>query len=131
MATSFVDVFLIPRPSFLFSQKSVGHLPHVSDSTRVMAVALVLLGACGTSTAYTILRWLRDQINTLIPVTYFTGFDTIGSIICLVTFPSLPDFILPTGAYEWTITIGLGIGAFLVRWALTRGMQLTKCLIGS
>ncbi|KAA8908369.1 hypothetical protein FN846DRAFT_1011185 [Sphaerosporella brunnea] len=127
--TSFIGVMLIARPSFLFPWKH--QVPNASDSARAMAVLSALLGACGTSTAYVTLRWLKDQTDTLIPVTYFIGFGMVGSIICLAAIPSLPGFVLPHNALEWGMAAALSIGGFLMQWALTRGMQLTKGSIGS
>jgi drug/metabolite transporter (DMT)-like permease len=129
--TSFIGVLLIARPSFLFPQIPIGNVFDALVSARAMAVLSALLGVFGTSTAYTTLRWLKDGIDPLIPVTYFTGFGAIGSIICLATIPSLPGFLLPITPLEWAMAIALSFGGFVMQWALTRGMQLTKGSIGS
>jgi drug/metabolite transporter (DMT)-like permease len=122
---------LIARPTFLFSQNPAGNLFDPSVSARVRAVVSALLGICGSSIAYTTLRWLKDGTDPLIPVTYFTGFGTVGSIICLAMLPSMPGFLLPATGLEWIMAFALSFGGFVMQWTLTRGMQLTKGSIGA
>jgi drug/metabolite transporter (DMT)-like permease len=133
---AFVGVILIARPSFL--KPAIPWLYHdlnVADSTgnlsRAAAVAIALMGICGTSTAYTCLRCIGTRADPLIPVTYFVGFSGLISTVCLVAIPSLPNFMLPTGGFEWALTLGLGFGGFVMQWCLTKGLQTEKGSTGS
>ncbi|KAI5849219.1 hypothetical protein BZA05DRAFT_475099 [Tricharina praecox] len=128
---AFIGVVLIARPSFLFLPLDGSGFTAAPESQRIFAVALALFGVCGSSTAYTCLRWIGKRTDPLIPVSYFLGFGSITSIICLATVPALPGLILPADRLEWGCALVLGLGGLPMQWALTRGMQLTKGSIGS
>ncbi|KAI5809333.1 hypothetical protein BZA77DRAFT_361778 [Pyronema omphalodes] len=120
---SFGGVLLIAQPPFLFGG---GDNPGPTDSKRMIAVAIALVGVCGSATAMTCLRWIGKRTPALIPVTYFSGVGAIASITCLLAIPSLPGIELPQSPVEWTLAAVLGGGGWVMQWALTKGLQQEK-----
>jgi len=132
---SFIGVILIARPAFLRpifpwlgseSEANDPKVPGVSESARALAVVVAFAGVCGASAAYTTLRWLGHRTHPLIPVIYFNGVASIGSILCLVFVPFFPSLVLPQTGLEWGIALGLSASGLLMQWGLTIGMQLEK-----
>jgi drug/metabolite transporter (DMT)-like permease len=107
---SLLGVVLIVRPSFLF-----GSGPERLD---MLAVALALLGALFSASAYVTIRKLGRTEHPLVIVFYFT----------LVTVPAsipgvLAEAVWPT-PWEWLVLLGVGITAQGGQVYLTQGLQL-------
>lgn len=106
---SLLGVLLIARPSFLFGSGA---------ALQPLAVAVALLGAVFSATAYVSVRKLGETEHPLVIVFYFTA----------VTVPAaLPGLALgavwPT-PLEWLWLLGVGVTAVLGQLYLTRGLQL-------
>lgn len=85
----------------------------VTPEQRLQAVALALLGVCGTVVAFTTIRWIGQRAHPLISVNYFAAWCTIVSFVMQFVLPGL-GFLLPADAKEWGYLIFLGICGFVM-----------------
>jgi drug/metabolite transporter (DMT)-like permease len=135
---SFTGVILIARPSSFFS--SPGDVPasgdgdmvpgtnvttpiktpsdasdydNVTAEQRLQAVALAMLGVCGTVVAFTTIRWIGKRAHPLISVNYFAAWCTVVSFVMQFILPGV-GFLLPADAKEWAYLIFLGICGFVM-----------------
>ncbi|KAI5805136.1 hypothetical protein EDC01DRAFT_610118 [Geopyxis carbonaria] len=133
-SVAFCGVILIARPAFLYStfpwlddqseNNTAG--PSVSPAERAFAVIVALFGVLGAATAYTMIRWIGNRADTLIPVIYFSGFVTFATTICMIFVPSVPMIKWPGDAFEWALILSMSFSGFVMQWTLTRGLQLEK-----
>lgn len=134
---SLLGVTLIARPEFLFSvlpgfgspqedRLDSTNIPTITPAQRLYAVSVALIGVLGAATAYTTIRWIGKRAHPLISVTYFSGLVTFVSVVMLLLVPSTGGFIIPSGAFEWSMLTGIGISGFAMQFLLTKGLQLTK-----
>jgi len=136
---SFTGVFLIARPTSIF--QSSGDAPpasgdgdmvpgtnattpvktpsdasdydNVTAEQRLQAVAIAMLGVCGTVVAFTTIRWIGKRAHPLISVNYFAAWCTIVSFVMQFILPGV-GFLLPADAKEWAYLIFLGICGFVM-----------------
>ena len=137
---SFTGVILIARPTSFFS--SSGEAPpasgdgdmvppsangtapvkarsdasdydNVTSEQRLQAVAIALLGVCGTVVAFTTIRWIGKRAHPLISVNYFAVWCTIVSFVMQFILPGV-GFLLPADLKEWGYLIFLGICGFVM-----------------
>lgn len=134
---SLFGVTLIARPEFLFANLpgfespeddriASAQIPTITPAQRLYAVSIALIGVLGAATAYTTIRWIGKRAHPLISVTYFSGLVTAVSIVVLSLVPSTGGFIIPSGAFEWSLLTGIGVSGFAMQFLLTKGLQLTK-----
>ncbi|KAI9712548.1 MAG: hypothetical protein M1812_006857 [Candelaria pacifica] len=98
---------------------------HVTQSQRLGAVGVGLIGVCGAASAYTTIRWIGKRAHPLISVNYFAVWCTIVSTASLLFVPNI-SFKLPGSAKEWFYLIFLGICGFAMQFLLTAGLQYEK-----
>ncbi|KAI9781807.1 MAG: hypothetical protein M1835_004180 [Candelina submexicana] len=98
---------------------------HITQSQRLGAVGVGLIGVCGAASAYTTIRWIGKRAHPLISVNYFAVWCTIVSTISLLILPNI-GFKLPGSAEEWFYLIFLGICGFAMQFLLTAGLQYEK-----
>lgn len=135
---SFTGVILIARPTSFFS--SPGDVPasgdgdvipgtnvttpiktpsdasdydNVTAEQRLRAVAIAMLGVCGTVVAFTTIRWIGKRAHPLISVNYFAAWCTVVSFVMQFILPGV-GFLLPADAKEWAYLIFLGICGFVM-----------------
>jgi len=136
--TSLIGVMLIARPSFLVkifpgledsdsaSSSQKGSEPVVAPAQRALAVTVSLIGILGMAAAISLVRLLGKRIHPLISVTYFSTVVTIVSLIGILAIPSVGGFVVPEGALEWVMLVGVGFLGFAMQFLLTKGVQLEK-----
>ena len=127
-----IGVILIAHPSWLFGEvddellpTAAGEVDDVSQTQRIIAIAISLLGVIGAAGAYTTIRVIGDRAHALMSVNYFAFLSTIGSAIALVIIPGI-GFQMPHGTHEWTLLILMGVFGFILQFLLTAGLQLDK-----
>lgn len=137
---SFTGVFLIARPTSFFpssgeetppasgdgdmmpgtnvttphkSPSDASDYDNVTPEQRLQAVAIAMLGVCGTVVAFTTIRWIGKRAHPLISVNYFAAWCTIVSFVMQFILPGV-GFLLPADAKEWSYLIFLGICGFVM-----------------
>lgn len=108
---SMAGVALVMRPSFLF-----GH-GHALDATTV---AIGLLGAMCSATAYITVRKLGTTEHAAVIVFYFSLVSVVAAVPT-----ALSDAIWPTPR-EWLVLLGIGVTTQLGQIALTHGLRLER-----
>ena len=137
---SFTGVILIARPTSFFSRPGDGDVPasgdgdmvpgtnvttpvktpsdasdydNVTAEQRLQAVAIAMLGVCGTVVAFTTIRWIGKRAHPLISVNYFAAWCTVVSFVMQFVLPGV-GFLLPADAKEWAYLIFLGVCGFVM-----------------
>ena len=109
VATSLAGVILVARPSFLGG---------TSATIEPVHVAIALLGALSSASAYVMVRRLRGIDHPLVIVLYFP----------LVTVPLTFPFVLAgwtwPSPWEWVVLLGIGASTQAGQVYMTRGLQL-------
>lgn len=104
-------VLVVTRPSFLFGEGS---------RLAGAAVAMGLLGAVGSGSAYVTVRRLRETETPEVIVFYFA----IVSVVCSLPF-ALPAALWPT-PLEWLVLLGVGVATQIGQVSITRGLHLER-----
>jgi drug/metabolite transporter (DMT)-like permease len=86
---------------------------NVTPEQRLQAVAIAMLGVCGTVVAFTTIRWIGKRAHPLISVNYFAAWCTIVSFVMQFILPGV-GFLLPADAKEWGYLIFLGVCGFVM-----------------
>jgi drug/metabolite transporter (DMT)-like permease len=102
-------VVLVARPSALFGGAAALPLP---------VVAIALLGALCSASAYVTVRSIGRAEHPLVVVFYFPLVSVPLSIPLV-----LPHWVWPTGR-EWAVLAGVGLATQIAQVYLTRGLQL-------
>jgi drug/metabolite transporter (DMT)-like permease len=136
---SFTGVILIARPTSFFdssgdtppasgdgdmvpgrnattpvkSPSDASDYDNVTPEQRLQAVAVAMLGVCGTVVAFTTIRWIGKRAHPLISVNYFAAWCTIVSFVMQFILPGV-GFLLPADLKEWSYLIFLGICGFVM-----------------
>lgn len=109
VATSLAGVMLVARPGFLGG---------TSTPIDPLHVAIALLGALSSASAYVMVRRLRGIDHPLVIVLYFP----------LVTVPLTFPFVLAgwvwPSPWEWAVLFGIGASTQAGQVYMTRGLQL-------
>lgn len=121
-------VTIISKPSFLF--KYFQHSPDftkgddngIPEAMRIRAVLVALLGVCGASSVYIVIRKIGRRAHALIFVSYFSMWSLVVSTVGLLCTPGL-GFVFPRTLTEWSLLFLLGIFGFLFQFCLTAGIQ--------
>lgn len=133
---SFLGVFLIIRPPFLFGDSFAdnGDNDSVVESSnpkqRLIASLIALWGSLCSSAVYIIIRFIGKRAHAIINVAYFSLTTLIISSIGLVCIPSM-KFEIPHTKLEWILFINLGISGFISQLLLTLGIQKERAGRGS
>lgn len=121
---SFVGVFLIAKPSFIFGDKTSSDENVESSSTekRLLASFVGLLGVFGASSVFICLRKIGKLVHPLITVSYFALFTCIVSMTSILVIPSI-KFELPKNSYQALLFTIIGFSGFIMQYLLTAGVQ--------
>lgn len=87
-----VGVIIISRPAFLFGMlHKQEHDPSddVPEKMRIRAVMVALLGVCGASFAYVMIRKIGRRAHPLVSVSYFALWAFLVSTVGLLVTPGL------------------------------------------
>ncbi|KAF6063732.1 EamA-like transporter family protein [Candida albicans] len=113
---SLAGVVLIAKPTFISSS---------SSEKRILATIVGLIGVCGASSVYIVLRKIGMNAHPLLSVSYFALTCCIVTFLAILVIPSL-TFVLPTNAYQWTLFFIIGFSGFFMQFSLTAGVQRVK-----
>lgn len=128
---SLAGVVLIAKPTFIFgneSNKETGNDETIESSSsekRILATIVGLIGVCGASSVYIVLRKIGMNAHPLLSVSYFALTCCIVTFLAILVIPSL-TFVLPTNAYQWTLFFIIGFSGFFMQFSLTAGVQRVK-----
>jgi drug/metabolite transporter (DMT)-like permease len=111
VVVSMAGVALVMRPSFLF-----GHSAALDPTT----VAIGLLGALCSATAYITVRKLGTTEHAAVIVLYFSLVSVVAAVPT-----ALSNAIWPTPT-EWLVLLGVGVTTQLGQIALTHGLRLER-----
>ncbi|KAL6669103.1 hypothetical protein ACI3LZ_002177 [Candidozyma auris] len=108
---SLAGVVLVAKPEFIFGARSnSGNENESTESSstelRLLGTGVGLLGVCGASAVYILLRKIGKSAHPLISVSYF------ALTTCVVTF--------------WFLFALIGVSGFLMQFCLTAGLQREK-----
>lgn len=120
-----VGVIIISRPAFLFGMlHKQEHDPSddVPEKMRIRAVMVALLGVCGASFAYVMIRKIGRRAHPLVSVSYFALWAFLVSTVGLLVTPGL-GFVFPRTFMQWGLLFLLGLFGFLFQFCLTAGIQ--------
>ncbi|RCK55245.1 hypothetical protein Cantr_04269 [Candida viswanathii] len=124
-------VVLIAKPSFLFGGESdkESHgdesVESSSSEKRILATVIGLVGVCGASCVYIVLRKIGMNAHPLLSVSYFALTCCIVTFLAILVIPSM-SFVLPSNAYQWTLFFIIGLSGFFMQFSLTAGVQRVK-----
>ncbi len=110
IGVSLAGVVLVAQPTALFGGLGAGLDP--------LAVAIGLVGALMSASAWVATRRLGRTEEPLVIVFYFSLVSTVCSLPLLAV-----EFVMPTGP-EWLILVGLGVLTHFGQMQLTRGLTL-------
>lgn len=105
-------VLLMAQPSFL--------IPGMTANLQPAAVAVGVMGALGSGSAYVLVRKLRDLEHPTVIVFYFALVSVVLALPAAVV-----GALWPT-PQEWLILIGVGLTTQLGQVSITRGLSLEK-----
>lgn len=124
-------VLLIAKPHFLFGAvadsetSSDDSVESSSSELRFVASLTGLMGVCGASSVYILLRKIGTQAHPLLSVSYFALIVCIITGIASVVVPGLA-FQLPRNAYQWVLFLLIGLLGFVMQFLLAAGVQRVK-----
>ncbi|KAI5955429.1 hypothetical protein CANMA_004609 [Candida margitis] len=123
-------VILIAKPSFIFGAESGKEttdesVESSSSEKRILATAVGLIGVCGASSVYIVLRKIGMNAHPLLSVSYFSLTCCIVTFIGILVVPSL-SFVLPSNGYQWFLFAVIGFSGFFMQFCLTAGVQRVK-----
>lgn len=125
---SLFGVLLIARPSFLFGSKVGEENDQVESSDpkeRLIGTLVGLVGVCGASGVYIIIRKIRGKVPSLMMVQYFALCCVGITFVALITVPGL-SFKAPQTLKQWLLFLGLGVSGFCMQFLLTEGIMREK-----
>lgn len=124
-------VLLIAKPRFLFGAFSDSEtssdesVESSSSELRLIASILGLMGVCGASSVYILLRKIGTQAHPLLSVSYFALIVCVITGVTSVVVPGLA-FQLPRNAYQWVLFLVIGLLGFVMQFLLAAGVQRVK-----
>lgn len=122
-------VLLIAKPDFLFGTEA--EVPEndsaesSNSSLRLLATGVGLIGVCGASGVYVILRKIGKLAHPLISVSYFALLTCVVTFIITLVVPSL-SFQMPRNFYQWFLFLLIGVSGFFMQFCLAAGLQREK-----
>ena len=124
-------VLLIAKPSFLFGDEPAKEndgdetVESASSGKRILATVVGLIGVCGASCVYIVLRKIGMHAHPLLSVSYFALTCCVVTFASILVIPSL-SFVLPSNGYQWFLFSVIGISGFFMQFSLTAGVQRVK-----
>ncbi|CCH42411.1 putative membrane protein [Wickerhamomyces ciferrii] len=125
---SLFGVLLIARPTFLFGERSSSGNDNLETSNpeeRLVATMVALVGVCGASGVYIVIRKIGKSVHSLVTVEYFAALCVIISLGGIIIVPGL-SFRIPHTSRQWFLFFALGISGFCMQFLLTEGIQREK-----
>ncbi|SGZ57219.1 CIC11C00000003324 [Sungouiella intermedia] len=126
---SLAGVLLIAKPDFLFgTDTEVSHNDSAESSSsklRLLATGVGLIGVCGASGVYVVLRKIGKLAHPLISVSYFALLTCVITFVATLVTPSL-SFQMPTTLYQWFLFFLIGVSGFFMQFCLAAGLQREK-----
>lgn len=124
---SLVGVVFVAKPDFIFGAGNTEEGSNESSSSdlRLLGTGVGLIGVCGASSVYVLLRKIGKLAHPLISVSYF------ALITCLITFgatlvvPGL-SFQTPRTLHQWYLFSLIGLSGFFMQFCLAAGLQREK-----
>lgn len=126
---SLVGVVFVAKPDFIFgaeADNTGGDSTESSSSElRLLGTGVGLIGVCGASSVYVLLRKIGKLAHPLISVSYF------ALITCMITFgatlvvPGL-SFQTPRTLHQWYLFSLIGLSGFFMQFCLAAGLQREK-----
>jgi drug/metabolite transporter (DMT)-like permease len=122
----------LPGPS---NTTSNGYdFPVPTSQQRLGAIAVAMLGVCGTAVALTVIRWIGKRAHPILSVTYFAVWCAFVSTVVLATASHLPapftsphlHFALPASPRQWAMLFFLGTCGFIMQFLMTAGLAHEK-----
>ena len=126
---SFGGILLIAKPEFIFGPPSQlelsSDLEFSSSKLRVVATIVALLGVCGASSVYVLLRRIGKAAHPLLSVSYFA---LLTCLICLVSTLVIPTvkFQAPRTLRQMVLFLLIGLSGFFMQFCLAAGLQREK-----
>jgi drug/metabolite transporter (DMT)-like permease len=108
---SIAGVLLISKPSFIFG----GH-----SNLKPLVVAIGMIGAIGSGTAYVLVRKLSATEHVMVIVFYFS----MASTVCAIPM-AIPGAVWPS-AIGWLLLLGIAITTQIAQVSLTHGLKLER-----
>lgn len=124
-------VIMVAKPDFLFGTEPESEIPaddsaeSSSTQLRLMATGIGLLGVCGASSVYILLRKIGKLAHPLISVSYFALLTCLITMVSILVIPSL-SVQMPRNAYQWFLFLLIGCSGFLMQFCLAAGLQREK-----
>ena len=112
LVTSLVGVIFIAQPPALFGA--------AAQSSSLTDIAIALMGALASGTAYTLVRKMRTTEHPLVIVFYLP----LLSVPLSLPF-AVAEWVWPN-ATEWLLLIGVGVTTQLAQVSMTRGLQMER-----
>ena len=94
----------------------------ITQSQRLTAVGIGLLGVMGAAVTYTTIRWIGKRAPAVLSVNYFAAWTTLISAVVLQLHPGI-DFQLPSNLREWGLLLFIGVSGFVMQILFTAGLQ--------
>ncbi|CAO3667705.1 unnamed protein product [Rhizopus stolonifer] len=115
-----VGVIFVSKPQFLFGSGQVPDATEgeTSEWIRLVAVLCALVGAMMSAIAYVTVRKIGKGAHSMVHVVYFGMISTVVSLIGMFGFQ---EPVLPSGGYECSMLLLVGITAFIGQCFLNQG----------
>lgn len=126
---SLVGVIFVAKPDFIFGTAADNTDSDSTESSsselRLLGTGVGLIGVCGASSVYILLRKIGKLAHPLISVSYF------ALITCIITFGAtlvLPGlkFQTPRTLHQWYLFSLIGLSGFFMQFCLAAGLQREK-----
>ncbi|KAM9902662.1 hypothetical protein OXX79_003835 [Metschnikowia pulcherrima] len=128
---SLAGILLVAKPDFLYGSESEAEVPE-SDSAessdsglRILGTVVGLMGVCGASAVYVLLRKIGKAAHPLISVSYFALITCVICFFSTIFVPSL-TFKVPSNFRQWFLFALIGLSGFFMQFCLAAGLQLEK-----
>lgn len=125
---SLAGVLLIAKPDFLFGGEAEvpeNDSAESSSELRLLATAVGLIGVCGASSVYVVLRKIGKLCHPLISVSYFALITCVVTFVITLVTPSL-TFQAPHNFRQWFLFCLIGFSGFFMQFCLAAGLQREK-----
>lgn len=124
-------VIMVAKPDFIFGAESQADTPadnsaeSSSTELRLLATGIGLLGVCGASTVYILLRKIGKLCHPLISVSYFALLTCVITFAVILVTPWM-TFQIPHTFYQWFLFLLIGFSGFFMQFCLAAGLQREK-----
>lgn len=126
---SLVGILLVAKPDFIFGLAAeTDELDSAESSNsglRILGTTVGLIGVCGASAVYVLLRKIGKSAHPLISVSYFALITCVICFFATILIPSL-TFKVPTNFRQWFLFSLIGLSGFFMQFCLAAGLQLEK-----